>query len=80
MATVLNRSCTLFRWPPPLNLLLKYSYNTFSAGHFLSKPVILAAWEAEIRRIVVQGQPRQKVRPYLKNTQHKIWLAEWLNW
>jgi hypothetical protein len=24
-------------------------------------PVILATWEAKIRRIIVQGQPRQKV-------------------
>jgi hypothetical protein len=30
-------------------------------------PVILASWEAEIERIVVAGQPRQKnfVRPHL---------------
>jgi hypothetical protein len=31
--------------------------------------VILATWEAKIR-IAVGGQPRQKVRTYLKNTQH----------
>jgi hypothetical protein len=29
----------------------------------VTQTVILATWEAEIRRIMVQGQPRQKVRP-----------------
>jgi hypothetical protein len=33
-------------------------------------PVILSAQEAEICKILVWGQLRQKVRPYLKNTQH----------
>jgi hypothetical protein len=33
--------------------------------------VILATWEAEIRKTAVQGQPGQKVRPYLKNFHHK---------
>jgi hypothetical protein len=33
-------------------------------------PVILATQEGEIRKISVQSQPRQKVRPYLKNAQH----------
>jgi hypothetical protein len=31
-------------------------------------PVILATQEAEIRKIVVQDQPRQQTGPYLKNT------------
>jgi hypothetical protein len=31
-------------------------------------PVILATQEAEIKRIVVQTQPRQFVRPYLKKS------------
>jgi hypothetical protein len=36
-------------------------------------PVIVVTWEAEIKRIMVQSQPRQIVqRPYLKNTQHKM--------
>jgi hypothetical protein len=36
-------------------------------------PEILATWEAEIRRIVVQGQPRQKVHeiPISKITRGK---------
>jgi hypothetical protein len=37
-------------------------------------PVILATQEAEIRRILVQGQLRGKkikARPYLKSTQQK---------
>jgi hypothetical protein len=43
------------------------------------KPAILAQ-EAEIRRIVVQSQPRQIVRKtlYLENTSHKKGLVEWL--
>jgi hypothetical protein len=39
-------------------------------------PVIPATQDAEIRKISVQGQPRQKARPYLKNTQHKKGLAQ----
>jgi hypothetical protein len=31
----------------------------------------LATQEAEIKRIAVGGQRRQKARPYLKNTQYK---------
>jgi hypothetical protein len=41
--------------------------------------VILATWEAEIRRIVVQDQPSSQ-DPILKNTQHKKGLADWLKW
>jgi hypothetical protein len=51
------------------------------ARHWWLTPVTLATQEAEIRRITVQIQPRQIVcRPYLKNTQHKTGLAEWLKW
>jgi hypothetical protein len=31
------------------------------AGHQGLTPVILATWEAEVRSIVVQGQPKQTV-------------------
>jgi hypothetical protein len=41
-------------------------------------PVILATQEAEIRRVVIRGQPGQKERPYLTNTQHPKGLVEWL--
>jgi hypothetical protein len=43
--------------------------------------VVPATWEAEIRRIVVQGQPEGKnTKPFLKNTQCTKGLAEWLKW
>jgi hypothetical protein len=37
-------------------------------------PVILATWDAEIRRITVQGQFRQTVQetPQLQNTESKV--------
>jgi hypothetical protein len=35
----------------------------------LFMPVILTAWEAEIRRMVIPGKPRQKAKPYLQNSQ-----------
>jgi hypothetical protein len=43
---------------------------------------------ADIKKIMVQGQPRQKSRPYLKNTQHPSHppphttkgLVEWRKW
>jgi hypothetical protein len=43
-------------------------------------PVILATKEAEIRRIMVQSQPRQIVLgdPILKTPITKIGLVEWL--
>jgi hypothetical protein len=35
-------------------------------------PIILAAQEAEIRRMMVQGQPGKKfARPYLKKIHHR---------
>jgi hypothetical protein len=41
--------------------------------------VILATWEAEIRRIEVPSQPGQIVRKTLSGkTLHKKGLAEWL--
>jgi hypothetical protein len=43
-------------------------------------PVILAAQEAEIRRIAVQSQPRQIVHKTLswKTLSQKIGLVEWI--
>jgi hypothetical protein len=43
-------------------------------------PITLATQEAEIRRIMVQSQPRQVVFETLsqKNTQHVRGLVEWL--
>jgi hypothetical protein len=39
--------------------------------------VILTNWEAEIRRIIVQSQPRQMIgETHLENTQHKKGLAK----
>jgi hypothetical protein len=40
-------------------------------------PVILASQQANIRRIMVQSQPRQIVHKTL-NTHHKKGLVEWL--
>jgi hypothetical protein len=38
-------------------------------GHQWLTPLILATWEAEIKRIMIQSQPGQKyAKPYLKNT------------
>jgi hypothetical protein len=42
------------------------------------KPVILATQEGKIRRITVQSQLVQFVRPYLKITLHQKGLVEWL--
>jgi hypothetical protein len=42
-------------------------------------PIILAIWEAEIRKIMVQSQPGHIVHDP-EHTQHKEGLAEWLKW
>jgi hypothetical protein len=36
-----------------------FKNKTIQAGCWWLTPVILATWEAKIRRITVQGQPRQ---------------------
>jgi hypothetical protein len=45
-------------------------------------PVILATQQAEIKRLIVQSQPRQIVCEVLfqKKTLHKNGLVEWLKW
>jgi hypothetical protein len=48
----------------------------FKAEHPCLIPVILATQEAEIRRIMVQSQPRQII--YETLSQKKGWV-EWLN-
>jgi hypothetical protein len=41
--------------------------------------VILATWEAKIRRIAVQSQPGEIFpRSYLEKNQYKIGLLQWL--
>jgi hypothetical protein len=50
------------------------------AGHRWLTPVILAAWETEIRRIEVRSQPREIVHKTLsrKKPITKKGLVEWL--
>jgi hypothetical protein len=49
------------------------------ASHQWLTPVILATQEAEIKRIKVQSQSRQRVHEtYLEKTHHKKGLVEWL--
>jgi hypothetical protein len=42
-----------------------YNLKRFTARCWWLMPVILATWETEIRRIMVQGQPRKIVRKTL---------------
>jgi hypothetical protein len=57
-------------------LYLKLTKNCL-AEHWWLTPIILASQEAVTRRIMVSSQPRF-IRPYLKHTQHKTGLLEWL--
>jgi hypothetical protein len=50
-----------------------YFENTKEAGHWRLMPIILATWEAEIRRLLVEGHSRQIVceTPIFKITRAK---------
>jgi hypothetical protein len=48
------------------------------AGNWRLTPVILATQEAEIRRIELQRQSRQKIYLQKKKKNHKTGLVEWL--
>jgi hypothetical protein len=61
---------------PTYSVFSSYVKKTIDKCWWLT-PEVLATPEAEIRRISIA---QQKVRPYLKNTQHKTGLAEWLKW
>jgi hypothetical protein len=51
----------------------------YSARCWWFTPLILATQKAEIRRIMVQNQPRQTVlKTCLDKTHHKKVLIEWL--
>jgi hypothetical protein len=59
-----QKSMSRWSWPP---------------GRWCFTPVILATLEAEIRRIVLQSQPRQNVHAILSwETLHKNRAGEWL--
>jgi hypothetical protein len=63
-----------------LNRLLKVNFETRKQWF---TPVILATWEAEMRRNAIRSQSEQIVHKTLsqKNTQcTKKGLAEWLKW
>jgi hypothetical protein len=57
------------------NLKTSVCQRTLQVGCLWFTPVIPATQKAEIRRTTVGGQPGQKTRPYLKNTQHKKGLG-----
>jgi hypothetical protein len=44
----------------------------FIAGHQWVTPIVLATWEAEVKRIEVPGESRQIFVPELQNNQSKM--------
>jgi hypothetical protein len=60
--------------PIPASRAIRRTKSSIQAGHQWLTPVILATWEAEIRRITVQGQSRQIV---CKTPISKITRAKW---
>jgi hypothetical protein len=53
-------SLSLNPWQPLFSIIV-YFRNVLEARHQWLIPVILATWEAEIRKIAVPGQPEQIV-------------------
>jgi hypothetical protein len=79
---MLGKRCTTELHPSPHDSLesekqvtkqyvFTFFKSKYAAGHQWLVPVILASWKTEIRRIVVQGQPRQNSSrdPISKNKQ-----------
>jgi hypothetical protein len=56
-------------------------YLAHLAGHQWLTPIILATWEAETRRVAIQGQPGQIVCKNLSPKQpEQNGLEVWLKW
>jgi hypothetical protein len=62
--------------PKTVDSVCILEFKTFrkTAGHWWLTPIILASWEAEIGKIMVQGQPRQIIQ---ETPISKITRAKW---